>query len=314
MSLCMNLNLRRSPPTPTAAGDSPTSEATPRDGDPVLVEIGSPYDLKHDVHVHYNFQEARFEGMPANFAEYFMANNRKKEFGQRLKRCRTGSSSSTTTATGAQSPTDPVQMLNQHFQLPFRQVPRVHVSGYEDRIPAVLVMLQHHFVARQGYLLPHIFRESPNKQDRDCAMRDIDRGTFCGDDHDVRVLADLIKLWFRELPQPILHEIPGDQLERLSQSTQSVTQALDQMLGSLERGVVFWLVDLLVRVAQYQEQNHMGLDQLAIILAPNLVRIETENPLVAVTLSKAVVDVLRRLLHERAALRTEAEPFPSSSQ
>ncbi|POM77550.1 STE/STE20/MST protein Kinase [Phytophthora palmivora] len=194
--------------------------------------------------------------------------------------------------------------MNQHFKLPYRQVPRVAVPGYEERVPAVLVMLQQHFVAKQGYLTPHIFRESPSKAERDQAMRDINCGAFRGAKHDVRVLADLIKLWFRELPMPILHEIPAGEMERLA-TTENIGFEVLSLLGDLERIIVLWLADLLAYVAEYQSHNHMGVDQLAIVIAPNLVRLETENPMVAVALSKAAVDLFRGIIRARFQRRQE---------
>ncbi|TYZ66688.1 hypothetical protein PybrP1_007414 [[Pythium] brassicae (nom. inval.)] len=336
------------------------------------IEIGMPYDLKHDVHIHYNFKEARFEGVPANFAD-LLAPPRKSAAGsasaalsasisslartgraagaaQRAKRSRTASSAAATpantkscntggcsgggsvpgpsaaaigdsssssgggadgdAAVGGSTAGDPrLLLLNQHFKLHFRQVPRRAVAGYEERIPAVLVMLQEHFEAKQGFLTPHIFRESPSKADRDQAMREINTGQFAGARHDVRVLADLIKLWFRELPVPILHEIRSDEMEQLVAMGGDTAARVAGRLGALERCVVLWLADLLARVAAFQAQNHMGVDQLAIVIAPNLVRIETENPTVAVALSKAAVDLFRAVLRARfQARRPEALP------
>ncbi|KAG7378203.1 hypothetical protein PHYPSEUDO_010425 [Phytophthora pseudosyringae] len=293
-----------------------------------FLEIGSPYGFKHDVHIHYNFQEARFEGIPDNFADYLVSGASERgradticaldasaspvlKARRRAKRIRTSSappgSLSLSGMIGSLHPTDsndPVRIINQHFKVPFRQVPRVAVPGYEERVPAVLVMLQQHFVAKQGYLTPHIFRESPSKADRDQAMRDINCGAFRGAKHDIRVLADLIKLWFRELPMPILHEIPAGEMERLA-SADSIYVEVLSLLGGLERSIILWLADLLAYVAEYQPHNHMGVDQLAIVIAPNLVRLETENPMVAVALSKAVVDLFRGVLRARFQRRQE---------
>ncbi|KAE9231231.1 hypothetical protein PF002_g12761 [Phytophthora fragariae] len=309
---------------------SSPSHAPQADGEQDLaafLEIGSPYGFKHDVHIHYNFQEARFEGIPDNFADYLVSGVLERgradtlcaldapspvlKAGRRAKRTRTSSappgSLSLSSMFGGVDPVgsnDPVKILNQHFKLPFRQVPRVAVPGYDERIPAVLVMLQQHFVAKQGYLTPHIFRESPSKAERDQAMRDINCGAFRGAKHDVRVLADLIKLWFRELPLPILHEVPAGEMERLA-SADNVELDVLSLLGDLEHSIVLWLADLLAFVAEYQPHNHMGVDQLAIVIAPNLVRLETENPMVAVALSKAAVDLFRGVLRARFQRRHE---------
>lgn len=358
MSSCLNLHRPARAASNSSSAGTPASpvdlgspsgsqqkEEHPQDENeaPVVFEIGMPYDLKHDVHIHYNFKEARFEGVPDNFAEFLASANGlldKKgnaatlsaslssmtKPSQRVKRSRTTSSSTTATnnnnnnndncsphsnsnnndSNDAAGTMDPQLLLNQHFKVHFRQVPRLAVLGYEDRVPAVLLMLQKHFVAKQGYLLPHIFRESPNKSDRDQAMREINTGTFSGATHDVRVLADLIKLWFRELPVPIFHEIRSDQMEKIvKMGGVNVADEVIGMLGPLEKCIVMWLADLLAHVAEYQDQNHMGVDQLAIIIAPNLVRIETENPMLAVALSKAAVDLFRSVLRARFQYRRQ---------
>ncbi|KAG7400927.1 hypothetical protein PHYBOEH_003838 [Phytophthora boehmeriae] len=333
MSSCLNIQL---PEHTTAVkddsgGSSPSSpsNAPQPDGEhdiAAFMEIGSPYGFKHDVHIHYNFEEARFEGIPDNFAQYMLctdwtdtwcavdaAGSPVLKADRRINRTRTGSVSAGNLslscmidALGNSSSIDPVGIMNQHYKLSFRQVPRVAVPGYDERVPAVLVMLQQHFLAKKGFLTPHIFRESPSKAERDQAMKDINRGSFRGADHEVRVLADLIKVWFRELPVPILHELPASELERLALAEDVEFQVLN-LLGGLERCIILWLADLLACVAEFQPQNHMGVDQLAIVIAPNLVRLETENPMVAVALSKAAVDLFRGVLRARFHHRLEKQ-------
>lgn len=312
------LNIRR--PSGTTAesklGASPASPAVPCDH-PVtpagLYEISAPFGLRHDVHIRYNYAEARFEGIPENFLEYFAAHSGAASPGSfsgvgspitpplpakpKAKRSRAWSSNSKDNNLTKQQLTEPM-LLNQQFRLHFRHVPRVTVPGYDERIPAVLVMLKQNFFAKRGHLVPHIFRESPNKDHRDQAMHEINHGTFCGAATDVRVLADLIKVWFRELPVPVFHEIPCDQMEKLCRMS-AAAEEVENMLGSLEFCVVLWLADMLAEVAEYQEHNHMGVDQLAIVIAPNLIRIQTENPMVAVTTSKAAVEVFRAVLRVR---------------
>jgi hypothetical protein len=106
-------------------------------------------------------------------------------------------------------------------------------------------------------------------------------------------------------------------MERLV-ATENVEFAVLSMLGDLERCIVLWLADLLAFVAEYQPHNHMGVDQLAIVIAPNLVRLETENPMVAVALSKAAVDLFRGVLRARFQHRQEqkavAGPNPDDEQ
>lgn len=331
MSSCLNMRLSE-PATATAAAAAPTSPSG------ALLDIGAPYDFRHDVHIRFNYQEARFEGVPDNFcallgsssgpgnnpggggssSPFGCASALVSSFQSTGKRSRTSSAMS---AAGACSPTE--EVLNQQFGVPYRQLPRVPVPGYDDRIPAVLVMLRHHFLAKSGFRASHIFRESPSKADRDQAVRDVNRGAFAPDQHDVRVLADLVKVWFRELPVPILHEIPPQDLQRLAREqytcgpddgetgAERLARLVMLRLGTVERSVLLWLADLLALVAAHQEENHMGVDQLAIVIAPNLVRLDCsvgmDDPAAAVALSKAAVDLFRAVLRARFDRRAKDE-------
>ncbi|RHY28278.1 hypothetical protein DYB32_006098 [Aphanomyces invadans] len=233
--------------------------------------IGTPFAITHDFHVSYNFELARFEIQgdrphPPEFASQLVNWN-----------------------------------MHQHFNVPIQQIPRVALPPYEDRIPAVLLMLQHQFNTHNGHVVPYIFRESPGKADRDRAIQAINSGTFSGEDiSDVRIVADLIKVWFRELPIPLLHQIPLTVMEQINATSGDCPNMVDCM-GTMELSILQWLADLLLHVASFEHINHMGIDQLAIILAPNLIRIDTPNPMVAVSLSKASVDFLRRYLKHRDA-------------
>jgi hypothetical protein len=333
MSSCINIRPPSGPATETSkfGARSPASPSSSCE-DPLTpngYEISAPFGLRHDVHIRYNYAEARFEGIPDNFMEYFAAHGGSGGLGlggaspgmfsvgsaspltppmttgkPKAKRSRAWSSTSTKEPSAKQQQLPEPVLLNQQFRLHYRQLPRVAVPGYAERLPAVLCMLKQQFFAKKGYLVPHIFRESPNKDHRDQAMHEINHGTFCGATTDVRVLADLLKLWFRELPVPILHEIPCDQMEKLCRMD-SPADEIERMLSGLEYVIVLWLADMLVEVAEFQQENHMGVDQLAIVIAPNLVRIQTENPMVAVTTSKAAVEVFRALLRVRAQRRRQ---------
>lgn len=271
MSSCVNLR-----PTEAAA----TSASGPQ------LAIGSPFGFRHDVHIRFNFERARFEGIPTNFG------------------------SNINIPSNSSINSSPEELLNQQFGVAVRQLPRIAVQGYDERVPAVLAMIRQHFIEKSGFLAPHIFRESPSKADRDQAVRDINRGEFTPEAHDVRVLADLLKVWFRELPVPILHEIPPLEMEPLArQHPAPVTARLVlERLAPVERAVVLWLADLLALVAAHEPQNHMGVDQLAIVIAPNLVRLDCSDPAAAVALSKAAVDLFR------AVLRARFEVYQQSQQ
>jgi len=73
------------------------------------------------------------------------------------------------------------------------------VAGYEERVPAVLEMMKNYLIEHEGLEVVGIFRLAPDKDDCLWAKQQINEGEFngCGD---VNIVANLIKVFFRELP------------------------------------------------------------------------------------------------------------------
>ena len=205
------------------------------------------------------------------------------------------------------------QQVNQQFGVPWTQIPRVNVPGYDDRIPAVLMMLSSLFLSLSGAHVLHIFRTSPCKDARDAAILSINEGTFqnC---NDPVIAADLIKVWFRELPTPLLQCITPAQMELLIKDGEEKTRFhLHEWLHPSEHALLLWLLDLMITVAKHQDENQMGLEQLATVVAPNLFRCETKNPMVAVIFAKTTVKFLQVVLqYRRAETATLQKLFPET--
>ncbi|KAG5351583.1 hypothetical protein C0989_005739 [Termitomyces sp. Mn162] len=94
---------------------------------------------------------------------------------------------------------------------------------------------------------------------------------------DIHAVCDLIKTWFRVLPEPVLpsssyHEVIQamqlDNLENRLEKIRNVVQGLPRANFDLLRRVV----EHLDRVTDFEEQNHMTAEALAIVFSPNLLR------------------------------------------
>uniref|UniRef100_A0A3Q1G7T2 Rho-GAP domain-containing protein n=1 Tax=Acanthochromis polyacanthus TaxID=80966 RepID=A0A3Q1G7T2_9TELE len=83
-------------------------------------------------------------------------------------------------------------------------------------------------------------------------------------DGDVPTVASLLKLFFRELPVPI---VPESQRKQLT----GVNQSLRENLCCLPDGnliILSYLIHFLSRVAAHSQSNHMPLENLATIFGP----------------------------------------------
>ena len=70
---------------------------------------------------------------------------------------------------------------------------------------------------------------------------------------DVHICANLIKLWFRQLPRRILSEIPRDDINALV--SDSDCMAMIRGVSDAVKGVILWLLDLMADVAEHRASN-----------------------------------------------------------
>merc|ERR1719233_624002 len=107
-----------------------------------------------------------------------------------------------------------------------------------------------------GYKAVGIFRLAPAGKNNDTVKELINTGgDWKSQVNDVNLCANLIKVWFRDLPVPILNQIEKKVIE-MSQDTESVAKAAE-MFPEPSRSILLWLWDLCVEVAQHQRENKM---------------------------------------------------------
>ncbi|CAF4466605.1 unnamed protein product, partial [Rotaria sp. Silwood2] len=94
---------------------------------------------------------------------------------------------------------------------------------------------------------------------------------------DVHVAANLLKLFFSELPEPLFTSTLYTEFLNAIQLTDIDNQRF-RLLKTLEslhpdnRKILFYLLDHLIRVSQYSDINMMHLDNLAVVFGPTLMR------------------------------------------
>lgn len=145
------------------------------------------------------------------------------------------------------------------------------MNEYATPIPNVLVVLKQALFRYQGHLEEGIFRIGPKRSNMEKVKEEIDNGMIDDIDWeqvDVKVIAALIKRFYREMPSKVFAHL---NLEALH-TVETVSAALDVMntLSEPEKSYFEWYLDLAVDIGKYADSNLMNGDNLAVVLTPNL--------------------------------------------
>ncbi|KAG3022203.1 hypothetical protein PC120_g8260 [Phytophthora cactorum] len=222
--------------------------------------ISRPYKTQGEIHITYDVKHARYEGLP-----------------------------------------DAWRTLNHQFGLPLEKVPKRDVKGYEAKLPAVLEMMKTCFLAHNGARTEGVFRLAPDKEEYNAIKAAINDGSF-EDCSDVHIMASLIKGWFRELPISLFNMLPEQQIALTCQLVDPEPEVVLQSLTALpplHQSVVLWLLDLLNEVVKHEHENKMTAKSMAIVMVPNLLRVENPDAAVVVAVYRQASDFMQLLLHAR---------------
>jgi len=172
--------------------------------------------------------------------------------------------------------------LQSHFGLPPTLYQTTKVSGYVARIPTILVKLGEYLRASDAFATNvGIFRLAPdqaacanlksklqtNLAHFDEAIREV------GGEDAPNCVANLIKIWFRELPASLFQPIPIEDVSHLSSSRTTdaqLEQTITKHLKEPQQSIFRWLLDLLADVTLHCKKNMMPAKNLAICISPNL--------------------------------------------
>ncbi|GBG28201.1 Rho GTPase activating protein, putative [Hondaea fermentalgiana] len=236
--------------------------------------IGEPFDFEHKLHVRFDAKTARYSGLPDDWDL-----SSKGLFGVELALC-----------------------------------PRVEVSGYEERIPAVLVLLRESFQNLEGFTTEGIFRIAPDGEECSFTKAQLNKGkgadalANCTDPH---IPANLIKQFFRELRPNILSKFSRDTVVAIADSAPDyeLIEASVMDLDEPGKSVLLWLLDLMCAVSKNKDQTKMTIKNLAIVMSPNLYDIQHMPPMEALVVSQKLALALEHML----AWRRDTAEDPTST-
>ena len=234
------------------------------------MEISGPTNLVHNAHATFDANSLKFTGVPKEWSD-------KGAFAQ--------------------------------FGCAIQSCPRVAVRGYEERIPAVLVVLRDELVRHNGLEVEGVFRVAATKEDKEAYKKMVDEGTFkgCTSRDDAMCMAALIKEWFRDMPVRLLNELPNTLVVRVGRNPSSVPAGeVVHKLPEPNKSVFLWLLDLLAETVEKEPVNKMNVKAVAIVLAPNIYQCdEMQNPQDYLREMEGAVSILEKALHWRLQARKE---------
>ena len=136
-------------------------------------------------------------------------------------------------------------------------------------------------VERDGLNETGIYRVCCVASDLQKVRNELDRNYRRGEEmltqKNVHVAANLLKLLFRELPEPLFSSALYKQFLNTIQLTDVDNQRVTllkilELLDADNRKILFYLLDHLIRVSQHSHINMMHLENLAVVFGPTLMR------------------------------------------
>ncbi|KAG0166965.1 hypothetical protein DFQ30_006534 [Apophysomyces sp. BC1015] len=131
-----------------------------------------------------------------------------------------------------------------------------------------------------------IFRKSPSSTELQMVKTSLDQGLEVDlSKHDVNVSAALLKVFLRDLPEPLISSDFVKDVGDLSGTTSYSVDLIDRVRSKLDEshqplriGLLGYVFDFLGKVSQNSELNKMTPHNLAIVFSPNLVRDRDTKP------------------------------------
>lgn len=165
------------------------------------------------------------------------------------------------------------------------------------RIPVVLKSLTSAILESRGAQTEGIFRV-PGDIDAVNALRlNLNQGNLISSFVDPHVPGSALKLWFRELPSPIIGADLYDSCISHSDSAASAIAVIGQM-PELNHNVLMFIVHFLQIIGRPENQRitKMSYDNLAMVWAPNFLRCPSEDPMVIFNNTRKEMAFVRLLL------------------
>ncbi|KNC54110.1 TC10/CDC42 GTPase-activating protein [Thecamonas trahens ATCC 50062] len=186
------------------------------------------------------------------------------------------------------------------------------------KVPYVVTQVAQHLRAEQGLAREGIFRLSGRSSQVKALKEAFNSGravNIAATSSDVFAVAAVLKLWLRELPEPLFGLDVVRELRALAPDVEAARAdaepaALVERIGSLLRAslppaaivTTVYLLEFLAEAASHAGRSKMGAANLGIVFGPNLLRLPRTSPVDALQHAKADATIVAFLIDHAAAL------------
>jgi len=182
-------------------------------------------------------------------------------------------------------------------------------AGYE--VPKVLVQMKHYLAEQNAWAQEGIFRLAGEAGDIKTIKQQINKTrSFEGTGNpDVNSVANLLKIFYRDMPIPIMNVLPNETIGSSGDANVCI-EAYESMKEPF-KSILGWLLALIVEVAGYRDSNKMSEQNLSIVIAPNLYNPPGSDPMEGLVMSQKSVQFLHHLVlyeleRHHSSIATEA--------
>ncbi|KAI8883976.1 Rho GTPase activation protein [Backusella circina FSU 941] len=152
----------------------------------------------------------------------------------------------------------------------------------ESFVPRVVLQIVEH-ISNHGMKKEGIFRKSPSSDELQSVKAEFNRGVQVDLGlHDIDVSAALLKVFIRELPEPLIELKFSEELGALPDASICTADVLKKLKAKLndyyaQRPVYYYtllkyLVEFLDKVSQHSMDNRMNMHNLSVVFTPNIIR------------------------------------------
>ncbi|KAG8434909.1 hypothetical protein GDO86_013031 [Hymenochirus boettgeri] len=158
-------------------------------------------------------------------------------------------------------------------------------------------------------------------------VRELQEAFDCGDkplfdkNTDVHTVASLLKLYLRELPEPV---IPFSRYENflgcahiLARDQEEGTQELSRLVKCLPPAnyiLLKYICSFLDEVQSYSSTNKMSVQNLATVFAPNILRPKLPDPIALIEGASLIQHLMTVLIHENQRIFQPSDPSVYASE
>jgi hypothetical protein len=172
----------------------------------------------------------------------------------------------------------------------------------DAKLPLLLTMLADAVLANNGKTTEGIFRVPADPSNALKLRVALEAGSYEIVSKDVHAIGSVLKLWLRELAEPLIPDaLYDDCIKQAAEQPDKCVKLVQKRLQPLERACLLYLCEFLRTMAANSGKTKKTDANLAMVFAPNVLRCPSMNPQVIFENTKHEVSFLLTLIRQFTA-------------